>query len=146
MNYKITLFTSLLCLFSQFSIAQDISKELLLAIRNGDTETLNTHVTADELDTCFSLKNSQYNYLAISIKTNSLTAIKYFIEKGANIERICTTKTPLMYAVKSGNIAIVKYLISKGANIDAQTPRGATAIDYADKYKQTEIKAYLSNL
>ena len=127
-----------------FSInAQEITKETGKAIKKGDIITLQKVVKDENLNDCFEVKGNLYNYLAISIKVNNLESLKFFVEKGANLENICRSKTPLMYAVKYGQFEMVKYLIEKGAKLETTNTRGKTALDYAKKYEQMEIAVYL---
>ncbi len=142
MKHILTLFVVISC---SSIFAQEISKETLKAIKYSDTASLDKLVKKENLNNCFEIKNSSYNYLAISIKMGQINSLKYFVEKGADIEKICESKTPLMYAVKYGHLNMVKYLIDKGADLKKETRRGKTALDYAIKYDQTEIAKYLKS-
>ncbi|ALA62387.1 ankyrin repeat family protein [Turkeypox virus] len=71
-------------------------------------------------------KNSM---LCMAIRYNRLSAVKCFIEKGANInlpEPIRSNNilrmTPLMLATKFGYLAIAELLIDKGADVNHQIP------------------------
>ena len=130
-------------LIGNFLFAQEISKETLRAINEGNITLLDKVISKESLNDCFDIKNSSYNYLAISIKMKQIKSVKYFVEKGASLEGVCTGKTPLMYAVKYGQLEIVKYLVSAGSKIEAETSRGKSALDYAIKYDQSEIVEYL---
>ncbi|MEX0275372.1 MAG: ankyrin repeat domain-containing protein [Flavobacteriaceae bacterium] len=123
-----------------------LSDNQLKAIHDGNIAVLDTFVNSDNLNDCYEVKNSSYGFLAISIKMKSLASLKYFVEKGADLEVVCTGKTPLMYSVKYGRLEMVKYLIGMGAKPDAKTLSGRTALSYAKKYKQLEIEAYLLGL
>ncbi|SEB35946.1 Ankyrin repeat-containing protein [Tenacibaculum sp. MAR_2009_124] len=124
--------------------AQSISNEVLMAIKNENTETLNELVSDNQLNECYEVRGSSYNFLAISIKMKSIESLKYFVTRKANLEGECTGKTPLMYAVKYGQLSAVKYLVENGANLKT-TNNGRTALDYAEKYKQEEIENYLNS-
>lgn len=130
-------------LIGNFLFGQEISVETLKAISEGNITVLDKVVSKENLNDCFEIKSSSYNYLAMSIKLKQIKSVKYFAEKGANLDGVCTEKTPLMYAVKYGQLEIVKYLISAGAKIETETGRGRTALDYAMKYDQNEIAKYL---
>ena len=99
-------------------------------------------MTDKTINNSHDIGDSSYNFLAISIKMKSIQSLRYFIQRKANIEGVCTGKTPLMYAAKYGELEAVKLLLANGAKREA-TNRGRTALDYAEKYKQTEIVAYL---
>ena len=58
--------------------------------------------------------------------------VKYFVEKGANIEaKNNDGDTPLHYACLNQKTEIVKYFIEKGANIEAKNKNGNTPLHYA---------------
>ena len=140
---KNLIFTFTILLIGNFLFGQEISNETFRAIKEGNPAVLDKVISKGNLNECFDVKDSSYNYLAISIKMKQLKSVKYFVEKGANIEGVCTGKTPLMYAVKYGHLEIVKYLVNAGAKITAETSRGKNALDYAEKYDQNEIGDYL---
>jgi len=125
------------------SIGQELTNGTALNIKYGNTEKLEKFTSAELINACVGVADSKkYNYLVISIKLKSMKSLKYFIEKGANIERVCVDKTPLMYAAKYGQLEMVKYLVEKGANLNTSF-RGNKALDYARQYNHHEIKKYL---
>ncbi len=145
---KTTIKISLILFFSLFYqhtlSAQSISNDVLMAIKSENFETLNKLVSDNDLNQCYEVRGSSYNFLAICIKMKSLASLKYFVKRKANLEGECTGKTPLMYACKYGQLNAVKYLVENGASIET-TNRGRTALDYAKKYEQQEIEMFLRN-
>ncbi|MEM6516614.1 MAG: ankyrin repeat domain-containing protein [Bacteroidota bacterium] len=137
------IFTFTIFLVGNILIGQEISNETLKAIKDADIAVLDRVISKESLNNCYDVKNSSYNYLAMSIKMKQIKSVKYFTEKGADLEAVCTGKTPLMYAVKYGQLEMVKYLINAGAKIEAKTDKGRNALDYAAKYEQVEIAKYL---
>ena len=107
MIYKTLIFSLVFSLLGNIAICQNISNELLKAIQEGDREFLNKSISPESLNDCFEIKNSSYNYLTISIKMQQIQSLQFFVDKGANLEGICTEKTPLMYAVKYGQLPMV---------------------------------------
>ena len=145
MKNKVLAFTAFLVFcFGNLAIGQEISEALGTAIKLGETSTLEELVKEEDLNRCFEVKSSSYNYLAISVKMESLEALKFFVEKGANLESICTGKTALMYCAKYGHLDMAKYLLEKGANQETVNS-GKTALDYAVKYEQKEVEDLLRN-
>ena len=125
---------------------EKISKELKTAILNGNIKKLQTLVSKSKLNTCYNVSTSYpINLLSYSIENNSFDSLKFFIEKGANLELACYDKTPLMYAVKYGKLTMVKYLLEKGADINKISIEGKTALSYAINYKHPKIEMYLRN-
>lgn len=139
-NLSLILLTSLIGIESY---GQELTVEIAHAIKYGKTDKFENFTSPELINECVSVANGKkYSYLAISIKLKSMKSLKYFIEKGANIEGVCADKTPLMYAAKYGQLEMVKYLIEKGADLNASY-RGNKAINYAKQFNHTEIKNYL---
>lgn len=123
----------------------DISKEVLRAIRKGDVENLEKLVALEGINTCFDLGGgSTYNYLAMSVKAGNFESFKFFIDKGADIDKVCRNKSPLMYAAKYGEYEMAKYLITQGADIDVIV-EGKTALDFAVDNEDEAIIELLNN-
>jgi len=128
----------------QIDFTTKLPKEALPAIIKGDISALDTVTTANTINTCFNVENSYaISYIALSIENNSFTSLRYFVEKGADLELACFDKTPLMYAVKYGHMKMVQYLLEVGADIHKVSVEGKTALDYAKKYGHPEIESYL---
>ena len=139
---KITLITFFTVIHGNISYGQEISKEIWNSIKDGKTENLDELISNENLDKCYEIKGSSYNYLAISVKLKSLESLKYFVKRKANLEGECTGKTPLMYAVKYGQLESVRCLLKNGADLNT-TNNGRTALDYAKKYDKSEIEKFL---
>ncbi|PQJ21742.1 ankyrin repeat domain-containing protein [Tenacibaculum sp. SG-28] len=135
--------TSMLLFFVNVLIGQELDKETLRNIYEGNTAGLAALTQKEAINKCYSVKGNSYSILAISIKMKQMKSLQYFTEKGADINKVCMEKTPIMYAVKYGQLEMVKYLTEQGATLNTQTSRGRTALDYAKKYEQSEIEAYL---
>ena len=141
---------NILVLFSIFCGATCLGQELTAVLANnikyGRIENLEKYSGPDAINDCIGVGNSKkYNFLAISIKLKSLKSLKYFIEKGADIENVCDDKTPLMYAAKYGQIAMFKYLVEHGAELDVSI-RGNKALSYARRYNHRDIVRYIKDL
>ena len=125
--------------------AQQVSKDLMLAIKETNTALLDQMISDVDLDNCFEIKNSSYNVMAMSIKMGTIASLKYFAERNASLEKSCSGKTPLMYAVKYGQLEMVQYLIEQGADMNAKN--GAKSVlDYAAKYERKGIEQYLKGI
>ena len=135
----IVLFISL-----QFS-AQDISSEIKYAIQNDASKALEKEITKDNLNQCFSIGNSEYTLLNLTIKYNSKNCFKLLLKEKVNVNNECNGKTSLIYAAKYGHLEIAKLLIKAGADVKKEY-RGRTALDYALKYKKDSVYTYLKSL
>ena len=119
-------------------------KRIAEAIKNNNIAFLENYITAENINDCYTLSNSAYNMLAMSIKSNAKESFDFIVQR-ADLESICAGKTALMYAVKYGQIDMVKKLVDSGANLKRDN-NGKTVIDYARKYKQDKILSYLQSL
>lgn len=130
------------------NIEKDISTETLFAIEEGNINTLDTVINTLNINNCYNLDldGDPLNYISLSIYYKSMNSLKYFVEKGADIENVCENKTPLMFAVKYGQLDMVKYLIDNGAKLITVSNEGRTALDYAKIYEQPEIEKLLREL
>ena len=142
---KKTLCALALTLFATLANAQESTKEMMYAIKEGNTVQLDKLIDTNNINECLEIGESSYNYLAISIKLKSLKSVAYFLDKNADIEGECTGKTALMYAAKYGHLDIAKYLIKRGADVHA-TYNGRSARDYANRYQHGDISDYLTEV
>lgn len=126
-------------------IRNEVPKQTLEAIKNGNIAYLERTISTAYLNDCFYMSEESGNYLVHSITYKSLKSLKFFIEKGADIENVCENKTPLMYAIKYGELEMVKFLVKKGANLKASN-HGKTPLYYARVYKHPEIEKYLRSI
>jgi len=85
-----------------------------------------------------------YTLLCAAVKTDQKNIVASLIENGADLNKMSNKKTPLMYAAKYGRLEIAQLLIQKGADKKVVSPKGKTALDYANKYKQSELIIFLS--
>ena len=60
-------------------------------------------------------------------RTGQLTACRYLIDKGADINEHIDSGSVLMFAVASGNQELVSYLLQKGVDTKWKNYRGVTA-------------------
>ncbi|WP_196890580.1 ankyrin repeat domain-containing protein [Aureivirga marina] len=143
---KKLLLLSLFTAISVTSFSQSVSRKTLKAIKENNTRVIENFKTED-YNKCFQIEssNSTYTYLTMSIKLENMNAVKHLVNNGADLEKVCRSKTPLMYAVKYGNLEMVKFLLENGANLNAKNNKGYTALDYAKKYRYSKIEKYLTN-
>ena len=124
------------------TIENKVPDKTLEAIKNGDVGQLEKLIDKSTLNDCFFMEDESGNYLVHCITFKSLPSLKFFVEKGADLELVCERKTPLMYAVKYGELEMVKYLVESGADLTASN-RGRTPLQYARVYERPEIEKYL---
>lgn len=88
----------------------------------------------------------RYTLLCAAVKLGDEDITNYLLKKGADTEIMSNGKTPLMYAAKYGKLEIAKILIKKGADKDFKSPKGVTALNYAEKYEHPPLVEYLEGL
>lgn len=78
-------------------------------------------------------------------KRGILDAVKYFVEKGADMEaKDVRGITPLGYACRWGSLDVVKYLVAKGADMEAKDKINWTPLNFACVRKENlDIIKYL---
>ncbi len=141
-----TLILILTFICGNFIAAQTLTEDFKMAIANDDAESFKQLLNSDNLNACFATGNSNYTLLALTIKANASRCFKVLIEEKSDLEKSCTSKSPLMYATKYGYLKLAKALILAGANPNFKNSKGRTALDYAKKYEQKELITYLSSL
>ena len=128
------------------SYGQELTSKVAWSIKYGHSENLKQFITQEHIDACVGVADSKkYGYLAISIKLKSMESLRYFVENGADIEGVCSDKTPLMYAAKYGQLEMLQYLVAQGANLNA-TYKGRTALGFARQFRRRAIVRYLREL
>lgn len=100
-------------------------------------------VNKENINKCYSLKESSYSLLSLAIKMQSKELFNKLIEEKADLNLICDDKSPLMFAAKYGATDFAKKLMEKGANKSITNKKGYKAYDYAINYKFPEIAALL---
>lgn len=127
------------------SIKNRVTPGVAEAIKSGNIRELEKLVDKSTINDCFFMEDESGNYLVHCITYQSLPALQFFVEEGADLESVCERKTPLMYAAKYGELEMVKYLVDKGADVLA-TNRGRTPLDYAKVYEHAEIEEYFTSI
>eukprot|EP00833_Pecoramyces_ruminatium_P015797 jgi/Orpsp1_1/1189829/evm.model.d7180000074797.1 len=74
-------------------------------------------------------------YLIAAFRIGTISAVKYFINLGVNINGINSHgETPLHYACQYGNEAMIKCLVENGAEINQRSNNGITPLFIACEY------------
>merc|ERR1711992_323649 len=88
--------------------------------------------------------------LIIAAQNNYMKIVKFLLEKGANVQATCHSrswclgKNTLMYAATHGNLDLVKILINKGLDVNAQDKvDGSTALMMAARNGHETITEFL---
>lgn len=141
-----SLLLSLTLFVSSFMMSQTLTSHLKIALKTDNAKTFAKLLNDENLNACYEAGNSSYTLLALVIKTDAKNCFKVLLEKKVDLEKACSSKTPLMYTVKYGNLEMAEVLIKAGANPKAENNQGRTALDYAKKYEQKKLEMYLESL
>lgn len=138
-----TLITLILVLFMSALHAQELTKDTYLAFKNDNVSALKSQIAGQDVNSCLDVKDSAYTLLGLAIKMEATASLDYLIaQKGIDLDKACTGKTPLLYTAKYGHLDMMKSLLAAGADPKI-TNKGRTLLDYAKKYKQQEIVDFL---
>ncbi|XZH88392.1 ankyrin repeat domain-containing protein [Clostridium perfringens] len=96
----------------------EMKKNIRKYIRNGEIENLKK--IFDDNPELLSIKSVLGSWLHLACDSENLSLVKYFINKGLDInyKSGIPFAAPINIAATNGNIEIVKYLIECGANLD----------------------------
>lgn len=120
--------------------AQELTNQMKTMIKSDNTDEFSTFIKAEDINKCFNIKGDKYSLLSLAIKMDSEKFFDKLVSEKADLNFVCDNKTPLMFAAKYGKTEMLKELLKNGADKSAKSSsRGETAMDYAVKYKQSEI-------
>lgn len=142
-----TIMTITLLLISSLSFAQQLNDNIKAAFKADDTTALFAEIKSQkiEINDCFEIDGVGYSLLTVSIKMNRPNIFNKLIEQKADLNKICSEKSPLMYTAKYGQLEFAKALVKAGADIDVKNGNGKTAFDYAVKYQKEDLQALLKS-
>ncbi|MGB3591127.1 MAG: ankyrin repeat domain-containing protein [Nonlabens sp.] len=123
--------------------AQQLSKEMTIALKNNDPAALSQLVDDSNKDECLVVGKRKSTLLQLAVQMNSTKTGKYLLETAeVDVNKTCGDLTPLMYAAKFGHVEMVKLLVDNGADSSIVVD-GKTAASIVSKYKKDEILALL---
>lgn len=143
-----TIITIGMLLISSLGFAQQLNDKIKDAFKTDDADVLLTEVKDQKanINDCFDNEGVSYNLLSISIKLNRPNIFNALLTAKADLNKICNGKTPLMYSAKYGELNFAKALLKAGADASIKNSEGQTALDYAVKYKKSEIQTMLTTI
>lgn len=143
---RIALFIYLLSISLHSSAQTPLPQSVLSALKSDNSVVFLDAVSDGGLARCYSYKNSSYTPLIMTIKAGAIDSFNALLVKGADVEKTCSSKSPLMYAAKYGQLEMAKSLIKAGAYYEHVNSKGRSAKDYSKKYKQKEIYLYFKSI
>ena len=89
-----------------------------------------------------------YTPLAYAAYAGRDSTVTYLLGKGAKANasaqgRVSYVNTPLMMAAMQGHRSVALHLLRAGADASVRVQNGMTALEYAHKYKQTQLSGIL---
>ncbi len=123
--------------------AQDLSREMTMALKNNDISAVSALVSDSEKDNCLTVGRHSSTVLQLALQMGSTEMISHFInERNVDVNKACGKYTPLMWAAKNGTPEMVSMLINSGADKSVELDN-KTAMYYAEYYKRADIIALL---
>lgn len=125
--------------------AQDLSREMTIALKNNDVAALSPLVTDSNKDACLQVGRRQSTILQLAVQMGGPEMITHLIEeKNVDINKACGDFTPLMWAAKNSTPEMVSLLLEAGADKSISI-NNKTALDFASYNNRTEIIALLND-
>ena len=132
---------------------EDIDKELIHALRQGNRNKIKNLVSTDMVDVNFmheDLKVFQQPPLIVAGAIGDTGLVEYLIEKGADITRYANNEDgegepALYFAAHDGYVDIVKVLLDAGAEPDSCGDHGVTPLHTAAMQRHIEVVQLLLN-
>jgi len=133
----------------------ELSDLLMLAVRYGKELTESVKVLVNKGANINKVSGpTEYPYindtvLIIAAQNNHMEIVKMLLEKGANFEVKCHSrswclgKDTLIYAANFGNLDIIKLLLAKGANINVQDKVGNSPLMMAARNGYETVTQFL---
>jgi ankyrin repeat protein len=111
--------------------AQDLTREMTIALKNDSPRDLKVLVTDANKDECLQAGTRKATLLQLAVQMSSADVAIYLInEAQVNVNQACNDNTPLMWAAKMGRSNLVATLLDAGADTSIQVD-GKTALDLA---------------
>jgi len=133
----------------------ELSELLMLAVRYGKELTKSVKVLVNKGANVNKVSGpNEYPYvndtvLIIAAQNDYMEIVKILLEKGANFEvrchsrSWCAGKDAMIYAANFGNVEIIQLLLSKGANIDVQDKTGNSPLMMAARNGEETVAQFL---
>ena len=120
------------------TINYDRDSLILAYVKNGNLEDLSTILTGDtDINDRFGAR--ERTLLSYAIENRQFEITGYLLSRGADIEQLDGTKTPLMFAARYGDVDFAKLLLDNGADVNSINNDRNTAFHYAAKYNNFEV-------
>lgn len=147
-NYKtsITRILNIIFLFfitTQLAYAQAMPDSIFYAIKKDNNVQLSKYINKNNLDSCYW---QSYSALTFSLKNGAPKCVNFLLKKGASVNGGCNRKSPLYFICKYSDLKMFKRFLAKGAVLSTAKYNGQSLIDYAEKYENYEIVAYLKSI
>jgi ankyrin repeat protein len=111
--------------------AQDLTREMTIALKNDSPRDLKVLVTDANKDQCLQAGTRKATLLQLAVQMSSADVAIYLInEAQVNVNQACNDNTPLMWAAKMGRSNLVATLLDAGADTSIHVD-GKTALDLA---------------
>lgn len=113
--------------------AQDLTREMTIAIKNDSPRDLKVLVNDTNKNQCLQAGTKKATLLQLAVQMQRGDVVHYLVnEAQVNVDKACNDNTPLMWAAKAGNDGLVSTLLQAGADASIQID-GKTAKTLANE-------------
>lgn len=125
---------------------RNVYVDIFQAAEHGDIDALKHYIETEKVNVNSILQSSRETPLFKCIQGGHLTAAKYLIQKGANVNAVDKYGyNALLWALDTDkpNLELIKYLIEKGVDINVRDRKGYAPVHWAAANDKLEILQYL---
>jgi ankyrin repeat protein len=113
--------------------AQDLTREMTIAIKNDSPRDLKVLVNDTNKNQCLQAGTEKATILQLAVQMQRGDVVHYLInEAKVDVDQACNNNTPLMWAAKAGSSGLVASLLEAGADASIQVD-GKTAKTLANE-------------
>ncbi len=132
-RFLIFYFLLKLCAVNLFAQSITIPDSVLFRkIESENFEFIDDFIKEHGID--YPVNGNTHTILSIAVRQNSLSVVKYLLNKGADLNNIVNNLSPLMHCAINDRYAIASLLIKNGAKVDLYNTHRNTPLLFASRY------------
>lgn len=130
-KYALHLLVFNLILFVHGFTQENVTNDSLVVsfVNNNNTSKIDSLIKVNGINKTYF--NNSHTLLTLAISNSNLNLVKYLVEKGANVNIVLNTLTPLIQCAIYDKDTIAEYLLTHGAIVDGYNIQRNTPLLYA---------------
>lgn len=130
-KYTLLLIVFYLLLIGQGLTQENVNKDSLVVsfVNNSNTSKIDSLIKVNGINKTYF--DNSHTLLTLAISNSNLNIVKYLVEKGANVNIVLNTFTPLILCAIYDKDTIAEYLLTHGAIVDGYNIQRNTPLLYA---------------